>query len=449
MMYGCDLFTRSQEKENYKVITIDGSSQIFNISNSYISFGSIAITKENKNTALMVSDGDLLYSFLDDEAFFYRYNKNDGLQLAFSADTVDFIRFYNKNKLVSLTISDETNIREWIENSNSEIFKDLRCLYIKCPVSKDHMTVIKRISEIKSDIGIVLEDNDNKQTANEVLSLFNPSWLVLLNSEPGDINTELPAKLKNIDLFWINGEYLSGSNLLSSFPGLTSLIIEDWDPQPEDEYQLSNLKKLRSLSIVESDISDLSSVAFLSKLKKLHLIDCDSLADINALNNFSKLSDLSLSMCENISDVSVISKISPLSSLSLPSNISQVEFSSIIDNHQSLGNLELVGCENINDLSPLEKLEKLITITLDVPAKDLTPLYQLKKLELIIVEENMFEESGDEISDLRAAMPDVKVVPGGGLCLGSGWILLIIPIILIIRQVTVLRNRFARGKNNR
>jgi len=47
----------------------------------------------------------------------------------------------------------------------------------------------------------------------------------------------------------------------------------------------------------------------------------------------------------------------------------------------------------------------------------------------------VFEEQGEAISDLQDALPDTQIVPGGGLCLGSGWILLLIPLVFMIRLI--------------
>jgi len=176
-------------------------------------------------------------------------------------------------------------------------------------------------------------------------------------------------------------------------------------------------------------------IGILPDLKSLHLVECDTLSDIHTLNQFTSLKSIGFTQCGKISDISVINNIPSLTWLSFPLNITQVNFAGITDHLLFLQVMELIGCEEINDLSPLEKLNDLRAITLDVPVTDFTPLYQLTGLELIILKDDVFEEQGEAISELQDALPDTQIVPGGGLCLGSGWILLLIPLILIIRLI--------------
>ncbi|MBA7716936.1 hypothetical protein ES703_126021 [subsurface metagenome] len=95
--------------------------------------------------------------------------------------------------------------------------------------------------------------------------------------------------------------------------------------------------------------------------------------------------------------------------------------------------VELVGCEDIIDLSPLESLVKIKAIALfGVSTTDYKPLYNLKTLECILIDEDAFEENEKEISDLQEALPDAQILLGAYFCLGSGWLLLLFPIILIL-----------------
>jgi hypothetical protein len=107
--------------------------------------------------------------------------------------------------------------------------------------------------------------------------------------------------------------------------------------------------------------------------------------------------------------------------------------------------LELVSCDSIKDLSPLEDYSGLKALTLDFDVQDLKPLYQLTGLELIVLSEDFFEDSL-AITEIQQAMPDTRIVAGGGFCLGSGWILLLVPaiIVLVILRKKFTGSRFAR-----
>ncbi|MGC9470806.1 MAG: hypothetical protein ACP5D1_04615, partial [Bacteroidales bacterium] len=48
--------------------------------------------------------------------------------------------------------------------------------------------------------------------------------------------------------------------------------------------------------------------------------------------------------------------------------------------------------------------------------------------EMLVIEQNIYDKSPDQIDRLKEALPGTRIVPGGGFCLGSGWILLLLPL---------------------
>jgi hypothetical protein len=75
---------------------------------------------------------------------------------------------------------------------------------------------------------------------------------------------------------------------------------------------------------------------------------------------------------------------------------------------------------------------------LDFNIPDLRPVYQLIGLELLVLPEELFEDSL-AIAEIQQAMPGTRVIAGGGFCLGSGWILLLVPAVIIL---IIVRKRF-------
>ena len=66
-------------------------------------------------------------------------------------------------------------------------------------------------------------------------------------------------------------------------------------------------------------------------------------------------------------------------------------------------------------------------------------LHGMKGLRLLVLPEG----SPDEIRKLGDALPTCSVVPGGELCLGSGWILALFPAAAL--AALILRRRGARS----
>lgn len=421
----------------YRKVTITGPAFCFNYSRSFGSFGSMA--EENDSTALMVAGGDLLYILIDDQPLTLRYRETEGSYLSFSVDTADHFKIYQKEKIISLNLSDKSDAWDWIKKTDQASFENLRSLYITSIPSEEQITTLKKISETNPSLGLVLEFEDNQQIIEDILSVFNPTWLVLPDIELKNITEEIIQNLNNLELFCVDGGNLQDLDFIYLLPKLSSLIIPGWDPQINGDFRFKDIKNLESLTLIESEITDLSSIGFLPDLKSIHFVECDTLSEINTLSRFTNLKSLGFTQCDKISDISVINDIPSLTWLSFPPNISQDNFAGITDHHLFLQVVELIGCKEIYYLSPLEKLSELKAISLDVSATDFTPLYHLSGLELIILKDDMFEEQGEAISDLQDALPNTQIVPGGGLCLGSGWILLLIPLILIIRIILMFR----------
>ena len=60
-------------------------------------------------------------------------------------------------------------------------------------------------------------------------------------------------------------------------------------------------------------------------------------------------------------------------------------------------------------------------------------LDSLEQLKLLVLTSEVFDDYPLFITELRTSLPDTRIVPGSGLCLGSGWLLLLIPFILAFR----------------
>ena len=156
--------------------------------------------------------------------------------------------------------------------------------------------------------------------------------------------------------------------------------------------------------------------------------------EIGSLAELTGLKSIGFIDCDSITDISVINELPSLTRLVLPANTSQEMFSDIIDNQKSLQVLDLFNCEDITDISPLEGYTGLKALSVDTVHTDFRSLYQMKELELLVLGKDYFKDSLF-IAELQDSLPDTKIVPGGGFCMGSGWILLIFPFLFILIQI--------------
>ncbi len=423
---GCGNIPGSTESGQY-IIDVTGSPMVINCSKSY-SFAGHYSYEEEDMVSLVVSAGDLIYfQLMEDDILCYRYNPADGLNLAVSYDTI-YDRFYLNNELISTRLSEGSAGWDWLAEVDEKVLRSIRSFHISLPLSGTEFTLLEKISAKISNPGLYL-DGDSKMA--EVLSLFNPRWLIAEDIQYRTMSEETKANLRHLELLWYEGEDFIDQEFLSGLPELSSLIIESWDSMDITGFQFDKLKNLESLTIIESDIHDLSSIAASSGIRDLNFIYCDSLKEIGAATDLSRIRCLGLNGCENITDISAILQIPQLTRLSLPENTTQKEFVDIVTVHSTLKVLELIGCDGITDLSALVDNTGLKALTLDLDIHDLYPVHQLTGLELLVLAEDFFEDSL-AITELRQALPDTRIVAGGGFCLGSGWILLLIPAIILL-----------------
>jgi hypothetical protein len=439
---GCGPVPGSTDPDQY-IIDVTGVPMVLNCSKSY-SFAGHFANQENDTVSLAVSAGDLIYlQLLEDDILCYRYNPSDGLNLSLRYDTI-YDRFYMNNELVSVRLSEGSAAWDWLTRADGDDLSGIRSFNISLPLLETELNSLEMIAGTLSNPGLYI---DGDSLLADVLSVIKPGWLITEHLDYSTISPDTKASLKHLELLWYSGDDPINHDFLASLPELNSLIIEYWDSTDITDFQFAELKNLESLSIIESDIYDLSPIAESSRIRNLNLIYCETLKEIGSAVDLDRITGLGLTGCENITDIPAILQMPQLTRLSVPGNISQMEFADIITRQSTLQVLELIACDGITDLSPLGGYSGLKALTLDFDVHNLEPVYQLAGLELLVLPEEFFEDSL-AITEIHQAMPQTRIVAGGGFCLGSGWILLLIPavIIMVIAKKRITRSRIAGAR---
>lgn len=416
---------------NFHMVEFSNISAVFNLSRTNILFGSYV--NDAGESAIMAADGDLLFLMFEDESMFMRYKKSYGKNIDLSIDTVAKQRFYDQDDLVALNLTEDSLLLEWIDSVDGQTFSKLRTLQVILPLPESSRSLLQKISEHCIGVGLVLEgDGEAYNPDLEALHAFSPEW-VYLTDYLIDIQDERSIPMfKKVELLGIEGGNIQWPLAPDILPNLESLILKEWDPLETGNYSLPNSTFLQSLTLVESNLTNLSFLEQLPELNSLHVVFCDTLSDIHYLNEITSLKSLAFPYCENISDINTMNHLNSLKWISYPTNIKPEELSRITSYFPNLQVVELIGCKEITDLTPVGNIDSLKCLIIDLPGMDLTPLSALSNLQLLVLEENKFEESAEEISRIQEAIPGLKVLPGGGLCLGSGWILIIFPMICVV-----------------
>jgi hypothetical protein len=188
------------------------------------------------------------------------------------------------------------------------------------------------------------------------------------------------------------------------------------------------MRALKSLLLSSSAILDASALAAVPEgIEELSLVGCERITSLSGLERFSNLQTLILSGSEGIEDLSALRGMTKLAWVGLPPGITQEQFSAFIGEHPAMKIVELIKCKGITDLSPLQRLTGLTGLIVDEFSGTFDAVDLLKSLEFLGLPKEVFNSDTKSLARIREALPRTLVVPAS-VCLGSGWILLVIPL---------------------
>jgi hypothetical protein len=296
--------------------------------------------------------------------------------------------------VVSLDLGKDSAVA-WLEHASPADLARLRLVSLHDSVPTAARPALQRLAAANPAVGLSFESS--AETA-RTLPLFRPRVLAVPElAAAGPL-----ARLRQVETLFI-GETDSGSlDGLRGLAALRRLILENW-----------TLFRVRQLP------PDLEALTAL-----------DSKVDVSAVGDLPRLRALVLTGSEwtKASDLAGLPK---LRWLGLPKNATQAEFAALVRAHPDLEVVELIGVDSVSDLSPLRGARHLKAVTLDGTYADLGVLRDLKSLEFVGLSKGIWEKSPDQVAAIRAALPTAAIVKVTPLCLGSGWILLLLPAALL------------------
>jgi hypothetical protein len=370
-----------------------------------------------------VIHGDLLWL---PQKCFLKYNDEKDRTIHLSSDKS---HTYIDGRLASMIIEDNWKILDTLSTYD---LTQLRSVYIALPLVPSCLPALKEISRKKRNVGIVYTDETDTSEENKrdyksletLLQLFEPDWLVTY-MDAGHIN--LLTKEPTLDMLYL---ILDDSVINYKLPHIDKLrhltLIVDEANIPSDF--LDDNPQIADI-VVEGDFkSDL----FVS-LKKVRSIHINTQSALNFdLKEKDALERLTIAGSVGFPAIT-ISTYRNLSWLNLPCTASQAQFDSIAITNPGIKVIEFSGDSLINDLRRAEGWNQLNSMIIygDTMYQK-TGLAELKHLKLLSLPTTAFKDI-KKISQLRKALPNTTIIPNNGSCLGSGWLLLLIPLVAILQ----------------
>jgi hypothetical protein len=391
-LLGCGVIQQAGGPKYYTVsVSSDGPITVYNLNRHGIFFYSDSMS--TISTALMAEAGDLLYISTDELDCYYRYNPKDGRQLSFTRDPDAPFKTFLNDRLISLYIDDDPAVWKWIEECDARSLRDLRSLHFAIEEKVPDLALLQKIARSK--------DGDL------------------------EVDESLLPRLNKLEFLFLSSA--EDIKFVEDLPNLETLILSEGENLHDVKFD--KMTKLRSLTLVACAISSLPALGNNKRLRNLYLVFDEEIEDINPIADLPRLQGVGFTYCDGVADISALDNLSRIKWISFPPGITQEDFSAFLSKYPGLEVVDLLGCHAISDISPLSGMASLRALNLfSESVEDLSPLYQLKDLELLTLYDNLYEEW--QYEELREALPNTQIAIGG-LCLGSGWLLLAIPMIVV------------------
>lgn len=374
------------------------------------------VNANNNISAVFAEKNDLLLFMFDKKTIVYLLKDGNVKELKFKNESN---KYYLNDKLIAMDLSDDVNQWDEILKMKKNDLKNLQSIMLYDEI-EDNKNKLKELANIIPDNCFV----NSYEYFKEFGAKIKPDFLLLVNENgidaflKSDFINKKNYTVKNIIL---EAGYVENLNFLSNFKSLESLTLHGWDSSiglPKD-------LKIKNLSIINSKISNLEPVKNIINLEKLTISVCEEFGDAAGISGFKNLKALDFSYCNNIANLDEILKLKKLKYLSLP-EVDQQFFNMIPDSMNNLTILELIGSKEIKDLSGLKKLKNLNSFIYLNDGNDYKNLYELKNLKYLFVSNDFAANNPALFEELKKALDKTEIFTVSGICLGAGYIILIL-----------------------
>ena len=407
----------SRKSESFYILDLDIEDEVSDFSKTQQFYSSVP--DNNNSTSIVAEQGDVL--ILSDEFYFHLRQVNTGKMKFRTEDNIAYLN----DKICSVYIPSNEKMIPWFEGVKDYDLSSLNFLDFASDISDGYLPYLEETGKIAPDIGLCFADL--KGNAKMVMSYFRPR--VIICQEVNNEDLPLLSDLPQLEVLAISfGDTVNDP--LPSMPGLKELSVLNIDKSmivtPD---LLSNNRQIERI-IIYSEEFDLSLLKPLKGLRNLIVSCADSLENYELLKDFKSV-EVFKPGWEGFRYDMVPGAMSELRWVSFNTDASQDEFDKFIESHPDLEVVELINNSDISDLQALKNLMNLSVLSVGDTLTDLKTLLQLRNLKLTLLPGNVLNDSTIK-AELQNSLPNTRLAEQNGVCLGSGWLLLLIPLIMLI-----------------
>jgi hypothetical protein len=424
-------FTSCSHKPHpVEIFEFTNSEEICNYSKSFL----LSLNKpdQNKNVSVLGFREDLFFY----GEFLFQLEDTSTTR-RFSVEYNDSIMYLN-GKAASIALKGKNQSTLFLKDLKDKDLSTNLTIGFDGKIPESAWPDLKEIAVVRPGAGLVC--NVEFKEMQGLFRLFHPRRIlapVIFSSDYGSL-----AGLTDLQLLFYTPGDSANISPLPALPKLDILYLSDIDEKailPGD--LLKNNRQISKLGLQRSGSIDLALLEPLENLKELVIRDADTLLNLDRINQHTGLEVLSLQGKDLKFDPALI-RVPGLRWISLPSSVTQEAFNRLCETHPNLEVVELIRNDTISDLRQLAKLSKLSGLMVMDTVTDVATVRGLKNLKFLSLPENLLNDSL-KTAVWKAALPGTTIVANEGFCLGSGWLLLLIPLVIVFAVATRLSRKHA------
>jgi hypothetical protein len=414
-----------------QVVRIESNKPVASLFPAWMTWLSDA--EEGVPQALLLRDGDFLFG--EEVTIPYRASDGELIKLNFS----DWHAQLGETT-VSVLLAKAEGLA-WFNKAAERELAGLRTVSLPTEIDPGTLAALKRLAAVNPHVNLW---GESEAAMLQALPLFQPR-AVFLGDNSGAALRAL-ANQPELETLQMEASEPGSFDVLPKLPKLRRLIIGGWDvakvgPLPE------GLPSLKALLILDGDgLRDLTALgAVPPALEELSLIGLDDLNDLTGIDKLTRLRTLVLWGNEKLGDLASLAALTQLRWVGLPPKTDQDQFAAFASTHPKLKILDLSGNKTVQDLAPLSAMKGLEGLILEGPYKNLEPVRGLTSLRFLGISKEANEAAPEQVAAVRKALPDALVVQIKPICLGSGWLLLLVPVLVVVWLVRRQPQRAAQS----
>jgi hypothetical protein len=413
----------------YSIVEFVGNDMVSNYSKTYI----LSEYKVDSNyvNSLIAEKGDLIVT---DKGNLFVFN--DLSQNKYTIKSTKQAAYLN-GKLSSIIIPGNDSLLPWLEQLKESDLKTIEFLNFNSGISDKYFPFFNRLAKIKPDIGIGYSGEFKDMQG--LLKIFKPK--ILVGGSYSSKDYDLLSGLTRLEYLSINLNDSIYPGPLPALPDLKALFLGEINRHLDLMEFLVNNKQIEKLNIMSYVKFDLSLLKPLINLKQLVVSNFDTVENLLMINDHKKLEELTLTG-EDFRYGEEINDLPKLRWITFSTSGTQGDLNSVVEHHPDIEVVEFMKNDTIKSFEPLLKLKKLYGLSVYFNLTDFETLKSLKTLKYLSLPDEVLNDTIKK-AELQKALPGTKLVATHGVCLGSGWLLLLVPFVLLFSFLARMNMRKA------